>query len=140
ADGETEPKRIGLAAEGDLLHIALDMPFGVRTVAEKDHVTDAIALRWHAFALEHDRSFEDHDGLVDIVVPIELALGAGPDQCRGSAACAGRQHVRAGFRISLNDPRWLDGRRLEIHVAMAGFNRRKRHGSPQKLKYTVHAL
>jgi hypothetical protein len=33
ASGQTEPERIGLAAEGDLLHIALDMPFGVRTLA-----------------------------------------------------------------------------------------------------------
>ena len=30
--------------KGDLLPIVLDMPFGVRTVAENDHVTDAIAL------------------------------------------------------------------------------------------------
>jgi hypothetical protein len=27
AHGETEPERIGQAAEGDLLHIVFDMPF-----------------------------------------------------------------------------------------------------------------
>src|SRR5258705_14013879 len=90
ADGQTEPERVGLAEEGDLLHMALDMPFGVRPVAEKDHVADAIALRRHALALEHDRSFEDHDGLIDIVVPVELAFGAGPDQRAGSAIRADR--------------------------------------------------
>ena len=62
ADSETEPDRIGLAAESDLLHIALNVPFNVRTAAEKDHVTDVIALRRHAFAFEDDRSFEDDDG------------------------------------------------------------------------------
>ena len=107
-DDETEPERIGLAAEGDLLHIALDMPFGMRTLAEKDHVTDAIALRRHALTLEHDRSFEDHDGLVEIVVPLELAFGAGPDQGLDSAARAGRQRVRAGFRIAFKDAGRLD--------------------------------
>jgi hypothetical protein len=110
------------------------MPFGVRTVAEKDHVTDAIALRRHALALEHDRSFEDHDGLLAIVVPVELALGTGPDQGRGSAARAGPQQVRAGFRIAFKNPGWRDRRRLEIQVAMAGFNKRTLHWSPHKLK------
>jgi hypothetical protein len=39
----------------------------------------------------------------------------------------GRQQVRAGFWIAFDDPKeWLDRRRLEIHVAMVGFNRRKR--------------
>ncbi len=33
ADGQTEPEGICLAEEGDLLHMALDMPFGMRTVA-----------------------------------------------------------------------------------------------------------
>src|ERR1700722_17566506 len=127
ADGETEPDRIGLAAEGDLLHIALDMPSGVRTLPEKDYVTDAIARRRHALALQHDRPFEDHGGLVAIVVPVELALGAGPDQGRGSAVCASRQRTRAGFRITFKDPRWLDRRRLEVRIAMAGFNKRTRH-------------
>ena len=115
------------------------MPFGVRTGAEKDHVTDAIALRRHALALEHDRSFEDHDGFVYIVVPFELAFGAGPDQGCGSAVCAVRQRTRAGFWITFKDPGWLDGLWLEIHVAMAGFNKRKRHRSPQRLDQTVHA-
>ena len=113
--------------------MVLDMPFDVRTVAEQDHVTDAIAPRRHALALEHDRSFEDHDGFVDIVVPVEFALGAGPDQGLGSAACAGRQLARAGFRIALKDPGWLDRRRLEIYIAMAGFNERKRHRWPHRL-------
>src|SRR5687768_14068123 len=67
AYGQTEPKQIGLTEEGHLFHITLDMPFGVRTVPEKDHVTDSIALRRHAVALEYDRSFEDHDCLVGIV-------------------------------------------------------------------------
>jgi hypothetical protein len=111
ASGQTEQERIGLAEDGDLLHIALDMPFGVGTVAENDHVTDAVALRWHALALQHDRSFVDHDGLVNIIVPVELALGAGPDHGCGSAVRAGRQHVRASFRIAFKDPGWLDRRR-----------------------------
>ena len=115
--------------------MALDMPFGVRPVAEKITSPDAIALRRRALALELDRSFEDHDGLVDIVVLVEPALGAGPDQGHGSAVRAGRQHVRACFRIAFNDPGRLDRRRLEIHVAMAGFNKRKRHRSPK----VVHA-
>ena len=74
--------------------MALDMPFGVRPVAEKITSPDAIALRRRALALELDRSFEDHDGLVDIVVLVEPALGAGPDQGHGSAVRAGRQHER----------------------------------------------
>src|SRR6202166_607863 len=126
-DDESEPERIGLAAEGDLPHIVLDMPFGARTFAEKDRVIDAIALRRHALALEHDRSFEDHYGLVEIVKPVELAPGAGPDQGLGRTVPAGPEHVRAGFRIAFNDPGWLDWRRLEINVAMASFNTQKRH-------------
>src|SRR6266702_3618589 len=54
ADHEADQRRVGLAAKGDLLDVALDMPFGVRAVAEEDHVADAIALRRHAVALEHD--------------------------------------------------------------------------------------
>jgi hypothetical protein len=104
ADSETEPDRIGPVAESDLLHIALNVPFNVRTAAEKDHVTDAIALRRHAFAFEDDRSFEDDDGLVEIVVPIEFALGASPDQGRSGSVRAGRQLVGAGFWITFNDP------------------------------------
>src|ERR1700730_13656259 len=118
-----EPERIGLAAEGDLLHIARHMPVGVRTFAEKDRVIDAIALRRHALALEHDRSFEDHYGLVEIVKPVELAPGAGPDQGLGRTVRAGPEHVRASFRIAFNDPGRLDWRRLELNVAMVGFNK-----------------
>src|SRR3984957_2307844 len=103
------------------------MPFGVRTVAEKDHVTNAIPLRRHTLALEHDRSFEDHDGLVEIVVPVELAFGAGPDQGPGSVACARRQQARASFRMAFNNPGWLDRRRIENHLAMPCFNRREWH-------------
>src|ERR1700738_1882388 len=106
------------------------MPFGVRTVAKKDYVTNAIALRRHTLALEHDRSFEDHNGLVEIVVPVELAFGAGPDQGPGSVAYARRQQARASFRIAFNNPGWLDRRRLENHLAMRGFNQPERHRSP----------
>ena len=66
----TKPRPIGL--EGDLLHIALNVPFSVRTVAENDNVPDAIALRRYAFAFEHDGSFEDQDRLVQIIVPLNL--------------------------------------------------------------------
>ena len=51
ADGKTEPQRIGRTEEGHLFHITLDMPFGVGTVAEKDYVTNVVALRRHAVAL-----------------------------------------------------------------------------------------
>src|SRR5260370_22814028 len=105
------------------------MPFGARTGGEQDHVPNAITLRRYDIALNHDRSFEDHDGLVEIVVPVELALGAGPDQRPVSPACAGRQKARASFRISFNDPRWLDRRELEIiHLAMSRFSKRKHLG------------
>src|ERR1700733_14446648 len=124
ADGKRQTGRFALAAERALLHVALDMPLGVRTVAEKDPVTDAIALRRHPIALQQYRSLEDHDGLVVAVVPVELALGAGPDQGRRRAARAGRQPVRASFRIAFNYPGWLDRRWLQIYVTMAGFNKR----------------
>jgi hypothetical protein len=80
------------------------VPFNVRTAAEKDHVTDAITLRRYAFAFEDGRSFEDDDGLVEIVVPTEFALGASPDQGRSSSVRAGRQLLGAGFWITFNDP------------------------------------
>ena len=47
---ETEPDQVGLAAEGDFLHIALSS--GVRTLAEKDHITDSIAHQRHVFAFK----------------------------------------------------------------------------------------
>jgi len=90
ANGETEPDRIGLTQEGDLLHVTLDVPFGVRAATEEDHVTDTITLRRHALAFDHDRPLEDDDGFVEIVVPVELALSAGPDQRRGGPVRARR--------------------------------------------------
>jgi 3-oxoacyl-[acyl-carrier protein] reductase len=76
AGGSTRslPREVGRpwSGKGDLLHITLDMPFGLRTLAEKNHAIDAIALRRHALALEYDRSFEDHDRLVEIILPVEL--------------------------------------------------------------------
>src|SRR5437868_12324366 len=54
-DHEADDGRVGLAAESDLLDVALDMPFGMRAVAEEDDVADTIALRRHAVAFEHDR-------------------------------------------------------------------------------------
>ena len=86
--GESNPQRIGLAQEGDLLHVAFDMPFGPCALPESDHIANAIAPRRYFLALEHDRSFEDQDRFVHIVVPVEFTLGAGPDQGYGGAACA----------------------------------------------------
>ena len=42
--------------------------------------------------------------VVEIVVPIEFALGASPDQGRSGSVRAGRQLVGAGFWITFNDP------------------------------------
>jgi hypothetical protein len=131
-DGEAKAQRSGHLQEGELLHVTLDMPFGMRALAEDDDVTDAIAAWRHSRALEHNRSFDDQDRLVHVVIPVELAPGAGPNQGPRSAACTGRNRGRACLGISFDNPRWFDGRRFQIDIAMTGFNERERHQTPRE--------
>ena len=61
--------------------------------------------------------------VVEIVVPIEFALGASPDQGRSGSVRAGRQLVGAGFRITFNDDGSIgDGLRstLQWPVSISG--------------------
>jgi hypothetical protein len=105
---KAEPDRVDLAAEGELLDIGLDMPAGMRAIPEEDHVAGAVARRLHGVAFEHDAAFEDQDRLVEIVIPVELAGGAMPDDGGGEPVGAFRQIARAGLRIALDDPRRHD--------------------------------
>ena len=66
----------------------------VNSVSTNPGGTQAVAFRRRAVAFDHDRSFEYYDSLLDIVIPVELAFGAGPDPGRCSAVPAGRNHVK----------------------------------------------
>lgn len=88
ADRQVENARIGPAKECDFFHMTLDMPLRVRALSEQDHIAGAIASRWQSVALQHDRSLQDHDRLVNIIVPVELAFTARPDHRPGGTTRA----------------------------------------------------
>ena len=56
------------------------------------------APRRHHAVVEHDRAFEDVDRLVDVVLPLELARRAVPDQRAGGPVVAARQYRHCGRR------------------------------------------
>ena len=85
----------GLAAERKLFDAALDVPSGMRTIVEEADVAGAVAGRTHRIVFKHDRAFDDQDGLVDIIEPVELPLALRD-------------------RITLDDPGGLDRRRGQI--------------------------
>ena len=76
ADRQVENARIGPAKECDFFHMTFDMPLRMRALSEQDHIAGAIAGRWEPVTLQHDRPLEDHDRLVNIIVPVELAFTA----------------------------------------------------------------
>src|SRR6516162_6695258 len=127
AHRKTQPDRLGLAAEGELPDMVLDMPNGMRTILEEDHVARAVAGRLDALALDHDAAVKDQDGLVEIVIPVELARGAVPDHGRGKSVRALRQHAPGRLRIALDDPGSLNRPRRQFDLGLVKFDQRARH-------------
>src|SRR6185312_9120051 len=130
AECEAEPGRLRLAAESQLLDIPLDVPSGMRAVLEEDDVAGTIAGRAHVVVLEHDPAFQYQDGLVEIIIPVELARGALPDDRRSEAIGTPRQLARRRFRLALDDPGRRDWPWCQLHIELANLNQPPRHRNP----------
>src|SRR5882724_12157643 len=85
---ETQKKRLGRPAECELPDPALDMPFGMRAVLEEDDVARTVAGGTHGVVFKNYRALEDQDRLVEIIIPVEFALAALPDDGGGEPILA----------------------------------------------------
>src|SRR5271154_6697126 len=76
---KAENHRLGGPAERPLSDATLDMPSGMRAIPEEDDIAGAVARGLHGIVFKNDRAFENQDRLVEIIIPVELPLGAFPD-------------------------------------------------------------
>jgi hypothetical protein len=63
-------------------------------VPKENDVAGAITARSHRVAFQYDRAFEDQDGFVEIVVPVEFACAA-LTQHQGGGKAIGALRQRA---------------------------------------------
>ncbi len=98
------------AEEGQLADMRLDGPMDHGPGGEEHDVAGSEPPRRRVAVVEHDRSFEDVDRFVDVVVPHELPRRAVPDQRTGFPIAALRQDGVAGRGIALDDPVAVDRR------------------------------
>src|SRR5665213_2793174 len=103
------------------------MPSGMGAVPEEHDVAGAVTGRRHIVAVEHDRAFQDQDGLVEIIVPVELALAALPDHGGSHPVRTLGQDAGLRRRIAFDDPGGFDRPRRQIDGEIAGFNGRTIH-------------
>ncbi|HEY2874004.1 MAG TPA: hypothetical protein VGJ56_18920 [Reyranella sp.] len=112
-DGRSDGGRQDVPADCEFADIRLDVPDRARSLGKIDYISSADGARTTSVVKGH-RAFEEMQGFVEGVVPLELSSSALPDGGERLSICARGYDCRLYLRIARNDPVAIDRAWLQL--------------------------